>query len=308
MLKKLRIALLAGAVALGFSLTARAQEEKKEQPKEELKVQPKEVTPAPCPGGTVGAAGAVPAGMRRVLVSEMVPETYQATRTVYRMQERQETYTAYRTETVPETRTRTVTVNVPVCEERTVMQSHWTCKPVCHVERKCVDRGHYECREVPCEPGLLDRLRDWGKKRKNNCCDPCADPCANACPPRTKTVRVWVPCPVWEEKTVTKMERVCEQRPVKVQVTTCRKECRTETYTVNVCRQVPYQATRCVKVCVPCQETYTACRMVCRQVEKLVPACDDACAAACCCESSSGRGRLSGLLGRLCGRRSSCCD
>src|SRR5207248_7195525 len=69
---------------------------------------------------------------------EWVPETYQTTRTTYRVECKEEAYTAFRCECVPETRTRTCTtyrmvpetrtesctvcVCVPTIEERTVMQ------------------------------------------------------------------------------------------------------------------------------------------------------------------------------------------
>lgn len=254
---------------------------------------------APPPGGTP-AGGPPPAApaTTKVWVREWVPENYQCTRTVYRTECREETYTAYRCECVPETRTRvctlsklvpetrtvtrTVCVAVPCVEERTVMQARTVCKPVCETVRKCVDRGHWECREVPRKPGLLERLC----KRNKDCCDPC-------CPPPTKTVRVWVPCPVWEEKVVTRMKRVTECVPVTCKVTvykqelrqqecqvTCYKcvpEQRTETVTVMAQKMIPYQAKRMVPVCVPHQETVTCCRMVCRMVEKEMPV------QACCC-------------------------
>src|SRR5262249_26125298 len=153
---------------------------------------------------------------------------YETTRTTYRTEWREEKYTAYRTECVPETRTRTYTVNVmkpetrvetrnviecvPTVEERTVMQTHVTCKPVTVMVSTCGDRGHWECREVEVKPHLLRRLF-----HRNNCCDPC-DPCC--CKPvETKTVRCWVPNKCWEQVPVTKMERVCEQRPVTCKVT-----------------------------------------------------------------------------------------
>jgi hypothetical protein len=230
------------------------------------------------------------------------------------MECREETYTAYRCECVPETRTRVCTlykqvpevktvtrtycVCVPTVEERTVMQAHVTCKPVTTMSRRCVDRGHWECREVPCEErghsfkGLFKRLC-----RRHDCCEPCCEPC---CPPPTKTVKVWVPCKVWEEVPVTCMQRVCEYRPVTCKVTTYKQETRqenvqvtcwkcvpeqkAETYTVMVARSVPYQATRTVRVCVPCTETVTCC-------------------AAPCCES-----RHSCFRHRCCRRSHGCCD
>jgi hypothetical protein len=257
------------------------------------------------------------------------------TRTVYKTEWRQETYTAYRCECVPETRTRTCTVYkqvpetrtetrtvcvcVPTVEERTVMQTHVTCKPVTTTCRRCVDRGHWECREVPCE----SRCHRWGNRLRglfhhHDCCDSCGNSCNTCCepccPPPTKTVRVWVPCKVWEEYPVTHMQRVCESRPVTCKVTVMRRELRqeqyqvtcckcvpeqrTETYTVLTSRRVPYQATRCVPVCVPCVEQTPA------------PACGQCCEKPCCerschtCSFRHWRSRCNGLHFR----HECCCD
>ncbi|HEV3261605.1 MAG TPA: hypothetical protein VG013_32445 [Gemmataceae bacterium] len=244
-----------------------------------------------------------------VRVKEWVPQTYQATRTCYRTECREEKYTAYRCECVPETRTRTCTVYrsvsevrnetrnvcvcVPVVETRTVTQQYVTCKPVTRTVRKCVDRGHWECREVCCKPSFWARLKRHCHKR---------DCCECSCPPPTKTVRVWVPCKVWEECPITCYERVCESRPVTCKVTTWKQEVRQEKYQVTCWRCVPeerkenyqvlvshkvaYQATRSVAVCVPYQQTYTACRMVCREVEKQVTA--STCCETTCCKPSCG--------------------
>jgi hypothetical protein len=213
------------------------------------------------------------------------------TRTSYRVECRQETYTAYRCECVPETRTRTCTVYknvpevktvtrsycvcVPVVEERTVMRAHVTCKPVTTTCRRCVDHGHYECREVPCHERHCKGLLTGLFHKHHGCCDDCCEPC----PPPTKTVKVWVPCKVWEEVPVTRMERVCEYRPEVCKVTTykremrqenvqvtcmkCVPEQRTENYTVMVSKTVPYTATRTVRVCVPVTETVTCCASPC---------------------------------------------
>ena len=87
---------------------------------------------------------------------------------------------------------------------------------------------------------------------------------------------------VWIEEPCTKIERVCEYRPVEKCVTVCKKEtrcetyqvtvykcvpkCHTENYTVCVQKQVPYEATREVCRSVPHQEQVTCCRMVKRIV------------------------------------------
>jgi hypothetical protein len=281
--QRLRLALLTGAILATAGSTVRAGDGCAPAPCE-----------APCPPAT-----------KKVCVKEWVPESYQCKRTVYKTECHEEEYTAYRCETVAETRTRMVcktvqetqTVmrevckSVPVVEQRTVMQTHVTCKPVTKIVKKWEDHGHYECKEVECGPTLSERLHKCFHRKS---CDDCCEPC-----PRTKTVKVWVPCKVCVEKCVTCYERVCEQRPVvcnvttyktvreqvPTQVTVCKSVPTTETYTCNVTRQVPYKAKRTVSRCVPHEETVTATRMVCRTVEKEVP-CETTCAAPCetCCE------------------------
>jgi hypothetical protein len=265
--QQFRNALLAGLCVAGVGSQARAEDCG---------------APAPC----------APA-FRTVCVTEWVAQPYTTTRTAYRTENRQETYTAYRCELTAETRTRTCTVykkvpevrtevrticvSVPHVEQRTCTVAHVTCKPVTVMCRRCEDHGHWECREVPCEP-KHHRLRHLCK-RHDDCCEPC--------PPPTKTVRVWVPCKVWVDVPVTRMERVCEYRPVTHQVTVfkqeqrqekyqvtswkCVPEQRVESYQVMVPRQVAFQATRTVSVCVPHQETVTLTRMVAHTVEKQVP-------------------------------------
>jgi hypothetical protein len=241
--------------------------------------------------------------MRTVCVTEWVKENYVTTRTVYRTECVQEKYTAYRTECVPQVQTRTYTVSrmvpefreevrtvcVPVStvETRTVMKPVVTCRPVTTVTRKCVDMGHYECREVPCRQSCLAKLR--------HCC---GCDCCEPCPPPMKTVKVWVPCKVWVETPCTKMVRTCEYVPTPIQVTVCRMvpqqqtvrvccyravcEQKTETCTVMVSRCVPCEATRTVARCVPVQEQVTLCRMVPHVVQKQVPCCETC--VPCCCK------------------------
>jgi len=274
---------------------------------------------------------------RTVCCTEWVAEQVPCTRTVYKAECRTETYTAYKCECVPETRTRVCTVykmvpetrtevrnvcvTVPCVEERTVMQTFVTCQPVTTMCRRCVDKGHYECREVPCEEKHHHKHHLFGHKK--DCCEPCCEPC---CPPPTKTVKVWVPCPTWEEYPVTKMVRSCECRPVTCKVTTCKTEVRQESYQVTCCkcvpeqktetytcyttRTVPCQATRTVSVCVPVQETYTVCRMVPHTVTKQVavetccatPCCSTTCCVQTCCKSKHHHS------GGLHSRHTSCCE
>ncbi|HMC88394.1 MAG TPA: hypothetical protein VKI17_02555, partial [Gemmataceae bacterium] len=170
--------------------------------------------------------------MRTVCVKEWVPEKYETTRTVYVKEQRQECYTAYRCETVQEERTRTCTVNhyvsemkevcrkvpvrIPCCEERTVMKPCYHYVNENKVVRKCVDKGHYECREVPCGPSCMDKLK--GLCHHKDCCNNGCNGGCNDCQPRceearTKKVKCWVPCPTWEEHTVCCKRRVCEMKP-----------------------------------------------------------------------------------------------
>lgn len=281
------------------------------------------------------AAPCAPAApcMRTICERVCVPETYTATRTVYDRVCREEKYTTYRCEYVPQQQTRTCTVYkmvsetkpvtrtvwecVPTVETRTIMQTHVTCKPVTTMVRKCVDRGHYECCEVPCPPTLRERLKKLC--RKNDCCDDC---CV-----RTKTVRKWVPCLTYEEVPCTTMQRVCENRPVTCNVTVnkmvarqvtenctvcrCVPEQKTEVCTVMVAKQVPCEATRTVATCVPRQEQYTCTRNVWKTVERQVPV--ETCCQSSCCDSSCGsccgksKGRLFKGAGLAC-RSRGCCN
>jgi hypothetical protein len=307
--QRIRIALLTGALVAMTGLTALATEDEKDKDaakadKGEKIGAPKEKAPPPPPPPATDCCAPKTC---TVWVNEYVQEQVPCTRTVYKKECRVEEYTAYKTECVPEVRTRNVTtykkvcetvnetrtvcVSVPCVEERTVMKTRTVCVPVTHVERKCEDHGHYECREVPCGPSLHDRMKKH--MHHNDCCEPCCEPV------KTKTVKVWVPCPVWVEKCVTKTEKRTECYAEVCKVTVCKKEfrtevvpvtrvkcipeCHTETYTVNVSRCVPYKATRTVEICVPHTETYMACRTVCRKVAKEVPVveCCNPCAPCC---------------------------
>jgi hypothetical protein len=227
--------------------------------------------------------------------------------TTYKVEYRQEAYTAYKWECTPETRTRTCTtykqvaetrnvtecvcVSVPTVEEHTVMQTYVTCKPVTHTVCKCVDRGHWECREVPC----CSNSCGCGHHRRHRHCGCCEESCCESCcPPPTRTVRVWCPCKEWVQCPVTCMQRTCECRPVTCKVTVCKHEirqvqrqvtcyhcvpeCHTEQYTCMVPHCVPYQATRCVAVCVPCAAPApTCCETTCCK-----PSCCNTCGESCC--------------------------
>ncbi len=326
--QRIRIGLLTAGLVAAAALTVRAESMPRADEPAAGAPPAAHAHPAPAHPAPAHAAPAhdpcAPA-TRKVLVTEYVCVPTQETRTAYRTEFRTETYTAHRTECVPEQRTRTVTVNklvpvvetrtrtvcvnVPVVEERTVVQTRVSCRPVTTTVCKTVDKGHYECKEVPCGPSLKDRLKKLFKKK---CCDPCG--CPEECEPvRTKTVKVWVPCLVTEHVPVTRMEKFCEQVPTTVRVTVnkveqrqetfqvtvnkCVAEQRTETFTVNVARQVAFQATRQVPVCVPFQQTVTVNKLVARTVEKEVPA--EACPTTSCCETVKCCKRgLFGLFGK----------
>jgi hypothetical protein len=162
-------------------------------------------------------------------------------------------------------------------------------KTVCETKMvtKCVDRGHWECRE---------EYSAW-KAFCNHLGSIHSDPCCNPCPPSNCVSRkCWVPCMVQEQCPVTCSRRVCEmvattvkvqtcrteirEEKVKVCVTKCIPETRVEKYTVCKQIQVPYECTRTVCVQVPCEEMVTCTRMVARTVLKEVPCntgCNDCC-------------------------------
>ena len=316
--QQIRVALLTGSLVAATVLTARAEN-----------------GPAP-PAPAVPCAPA----FRTICETVRVPETYVTTKTVYERVCCQEKYTQYRTECVPETRTRTVCVyhkvpevqevvrkvccgHIRVCEERTVMKTKWTCVPETRVVRKCVDKGHYECKEVPCGPSCLDRLKKLC--HHDDCCEKPCEPC----PPRTKTAKVWVPCPTWEERTVCTTRRVCQHYPVKCQVTVRKPQYREERCQVTVCKRVPEfktetttcmvrrrvpcgEGVRTVVRCVPRVEKVTCTRMVCRTVHKQVPveACcaQTSCAQTSCAQTSCGKSHCFHRCGGLGFRHQGCCE
>jgi hypothetical protein len=266
--------------------------------------------PAAAPFHGDGCGAPCAPATRTVCVTEYVPQQTVETRTVFRTVCVPETYTACRTECVPETRTRTVMVSrmvpevrnevrtvcvsVPTVEQRTVYRRVEVCTPVTTCVTRCVDRGHYECREVPVRPSCWERMR---KHRHHDCCE---EECV-----RTRLEKVWVPCMVTEQVPVTRMVRSCQCVPETVNVTVCRmvprqetfqvtcyrcvSEPRVETCTVMVPRQVSFQATRMVSRCVPTQVQVTVCRMVPRVVERQVPVETCCCEAEPCCNGGKHR-------------------
>ncbi len=284
--QRVRFALLAAVVVAAAALPIRAEDDKKPEP--------------------VGAPKDAPAQQFRTICEKvMVPEQYQCTVTTYKVVKSEEKYTAYKTvceeqkrtvtvnKMVAETKTeqRTVTVCVPTEVERTTYKTSYVCKQVTEVKHKCVDKGHYECKEVPCGPSVGERLH---KLCSRNSCESACEP---ACP-KTKTAKVWVPCPTYIDVPCTRTVRECVRTPVTCKVTvmkpvqktepcqvtkyTCVPE--TKEVTVKVRKCVPYEATRPVCKCVPTTETVTKTRMVCKTVEKQVPVQPCESAGNPCCE------------------------
>lgn len=255
-------------------------------------------------------APAAPA-MRTIQVVECVEEKFQVKRTCYRLENRTETVDGFRCECVPEVQERVCTVvkkipcvttvvkkicvKVPCCEERIVMKPCYkTVTETCMV-KKCVSKGHHECRSECVPLNFLDKLCG----RKADCC---LDPC-DCCPTgKCRTRKVWVDCPQYIDCPVTKCRKVCEMVPTKCVVRTCRTEVREEpcqvcTYkcveekivqkcTVYVSRKVACKITRCCQVCVPYEETVTCCRLVPRVVNKQVADCCPPCCCTPCCRTS----------------------
>jgi hypothetical protein len=283
--------LLAGTLVAAASNPARAQEPAKADEKKA------EAVPAPAPAQHYCT----------VCCTEWVKVNCPKERTVHKVEYRHEKYTAFKCECVAVQKTRTCVYHemvpekrietrivckcVPVEEERTVMETHVVCKPVVKTVRKCVDKGHWECKLVECKPSCWERLCDCFR-HKDECCEP-------KCP-KYKTKKVWCPNKVWEEHQVTCMQKVKECRAVKVKCTvhkmvkeeqkvevTCYKcvaKERTENYTVHEVRKVPYEATRCVKVCVPVKEMVDCWKWEKRTVVKKVPCepCCEPCPKKCC--------------------------
>jgi hypothetical protein len=278
-----------------------------------------------------------------ICVTECVPETYTTKRITYKTEQRIEKYTAYKCVPTTEVRERVCTVykqipewreecrkvcfKVPVCEERTVMKPCYHYVTETKYVTKCVDRGHYECKEVYSACKAFTNNLQGLCKRHNDCCDPCGSSCCTPCPPSNCVTRkVWVPCMVQEQCPVTCCRKVCEMRPEIVKVNTCRTEWREEKvkvcsyrcvaeqqvqkYTVCINTQVAYEATRCVPVCVPCEETVTCTRMVAKTVLREVPCSTSECSpCAAPCHQSWFRG--CGLFkshgcGSSCGGSSGC--
>jgi len=324
--RTLRIALMVGAVTAAVVSPAQAG-------RRGSCCEPCGAPPACCaPAPTTGCAPAPAAPQyRTITVTECVPETYTVKRTAYKYECRTELVDSFKCVCVPEVRERVCTVvkKVPVVrtecrkvcktvtcyEDRCVMKTCYQTVQETHCRKHCVRMGHWECRET-CSSGHGGLFGGHG----NNCCDPCASSCC-----KTKTHKVWVHCPEYEERPYTVCKKVCVQVPTTCKVAVCKKvwedvqvqvctyQCvtdqRCEKYTVNVTRQVPCKVSRTVRVCVPYEECVTCCRMVPRQKciqVPVTPCCETSCTTSC--STSCGHRGLFRKHHNSCGSTSGCCN
>jgi len=239
---------------------------------------------------------------------------------------------------VPTEETRTVYRKVTTCQpvttvKRTVVDNgHWECVEVptlCHQIKE-----HFHAK-LPCRKGgcdsliyqpMIDSCFDGGMVKGGSIkggdsikggikgCQPVYEaPCEKPIP--TRTVRQWKSCPQVIETPCTKMQRVTEcvpetitvcvnkkvyrtevdQKPVRV----CKKSCRMETYTVQVCKTEWTTETRQVCRKVPVENYETRTRYVTRCTEQEV-AIEDCGSAIDLCDLGCNLG--CGKLGRLAGR------
>ncbi len=264
---------------------------------------------APVARADTNVPAATGPALRTIQVMELVEEPYQVKRTAYRLEARTETYDAFSYEAVSEYQDRVSTVvkkvpyvttvmkkvcvEVPTCEERIVMKPCYKMVQETCLVKKCVCKGHWECRSECVPLSCFDKL-----------CGRCSDCCTACCTPgKCRTRKVWVDCPVYVDCPKTVCKKVCEMVPTKCLVRCCRTEVREEACQVCcckcveekvvqkclvcVCRKVPCKATRCCCVCVPCEETVTCTRLVPRVVSRQVacepcPPCCTSCCRPCC--------------------------
>ena len=246
-----RIALLLGAITAVAAPAARAQDKAP-------------ATTNPC--------------TRTITVTECVPETYTVKRMAHKYECRTEEYDTFRCETVPVVKERTVccTKRVPVereevrkvCrtvtdyEERVVTRNTYKTVQETVMQKKCVSRGHWECREEAAPScGLFSGCGLFGNHGCGNSCNTgcgnscgsscntgcghrsgcglfgghgcgnscghnaCSSPCGDACaqPCRTVTRKVWVSCPQYVDCPVTVCKKVCCPEQVKCKVAVCRQ-------------------------------------------------------------------------------------
>jgi hypothetical protein len=104
---------------------------------------------------------------------------------------------------------------------------------------KCVDKGHYECREV-----VVGQRSHRVPVTTKDACGNCVTRCERVCEPVTRTQKVWVPNVVKETSmaTVTRCISVPEKKTV--EVTTCKKVAEERKVTVCAYECVPVTVTK----------------------------------------------------------------
>jgi hypothetical protein len=133
---------------------------------------------------------------RTITCTEYVPEYYTKKVTRHRYECRTEEVDGFRCESVPVERERTVCCvrrvpvekevtrkvccNVTTYEERTVMRTCYKTVEKTVMQKKCVSRGHWECREV-CGGGLFDGCNLFGGGCNRGCGDGCNRGCNRGC-------------------------------------------------------------------------------------------------------------------------------
>jgi len=175
---------------------------------------------------------------------------------------RERTVCCNRTVTEWQEQVRNVCVKVPVCEERTVMKACYRNVTETKMVTKCVDRGHWECREEYSHWKAFCNGLGSLCSHSTCCadpCNPCATTCCTPCPPSNCVTRkVWCPNMVQECCPVTCCKRVCEMVPTKVMVNSCRTEMRQEKCKVCVTRCIPETRVEKYTVCVNRSVPYEA--------------------------------------------------
>src|SRR5262249_21868727 len=222
-------------------------------------------------------------------------------RVTYKTEQRCEKYTAYKCETYTECCERTVTrnrrvtewvdqcktvcVRVPVCEERTVCRPCYRYVTETKMVTRCVDKGHWECREEYSHWKAFCNGLSGLCQRHNDCCDPCGQQgcgqqgcgqqgcgqqgcgqqqcCQQQCQNNCVQRRVWVPCMVQEQCPVTCCRKVCEMKTEVCKVTTYRTEQRQVNCKVCVVRCIPETCVVKENVCKTRQGPHEYTRNVC---------------------------------------------
>ena len=158
-------------------------------------------------------------------VQRVVDQTYQVQVPVYHDVQRQYSVCV----PVSATKTEQYTVMVPHFETRQGARTVTQCVAVQEFRTQCVDRGHWEDREVACSSGCASTGCGGCGGCASSGCGSCA-PAATCC--ATAHVRTWVPNVVQQQVPCTVMKPHCVQVPYTYQVQVCTPDVRTRTFQV----------------------------------------------------------------------------